>query len=118
MEQSGKARSGGEDDGACAFAVTVAFQLVDGAEDEFRRLARENAWQSVRSEPGCRRFDVLTADRAGSPAVLLYEIYDSRAAFADHIATEHYRRFEQLTSALVRKKTIHQFRVAENAKAT
>lgn len=99
------------------FAITVAFELVDGAEAEFCRLARENATQSVALEAGCRRFDVLTAVLGSSaPAVLFYEIYQDRDAFATHVATEHYRQFDRRTGALVRAKTVLEFSVIENAK--
>ena len=43
----------------------------------------------ARDEPGCRRFDVVEppgeADR-----ILLYEIYDDRAAFEAHLKTPHF----------------------------
>ena len=41
------------------------------------------------TKPGCRRFDVIEplgeADR-----VMLYEIYDDRAAFEAHVQTAHF----------------------------
>ena len=100
-----------------AFAITVAFELVSGAEAEFCRLARENAERSVALEAGCRRFDVLAAiPGSGGPAVLLYEIYDDRDAFAAHLATEHYRQFNESAGALVHVKTVMEFSVVENAR--
>ena len=44
---------------AGTFAITVAFELEDGAAEKFHRLVAENARQSVAIEPGCIRFDVL-----------------------------------------------------------
>ena len=44
---------------ADAFAITVSFELEEGAAEMFRRLVAENARQSVALEPGCIRFDVL-----------------------------------------------------------
>ncbi len=74
---------------ATAFAITVAFELVDGAFPEFYQRVSENASLSVAVEPGCLRFDVLTPVEAGaSPQVFLYEIYRDRAAFDFHLASE------------------------------
>lgn len=98
------------------FAITVSFELVDGAEAEFCRLARENAERSVAMEAGCRRFDVLTpAPGSGAQAVLLYEIYEDRDAFAAHVESVHYFQFDQSTRDLVRTKTVLEFTVFENA---
>lgn len=109
---SGQARSG---DGEDAFAITVEFDLVDGAFDAFHRLVSENASQSVALEPGCMRFDVLVPVDIAS-RVLLYEIYTSREAFARHLKMEHYLSFDSATRAMVRTKTVVNFRLSEYAK--
>lgn len=103
--------------GKTAFAVTVAFELVDGAFASFHRLVGENAAESVASEAGCLRFDVLTPEDGGEGDVLLYEIYVDRAAFDVHLATAHFKAFDAATRDLVRRKTVATFRVAENAGA-
>jgi autoinducer 2-degrading protein len=100
------------------FAITVAFDLVEGGAAEFDRLIRENATLSVSLEPDCLRFDILTPDaRAHGPDVLLYEIYRDRAAFDLHLAADHYLAFDARSRHLVLKKTVMTFSVAENAKA-
>lgn len=101
-----------------AFAITVAFELVDGALADFHRLVSENAALSVEREPECLRFDVLTpSSGTPGPDILLYEIYRDKAAFDLHLASEHYRDFDRQTRDLIRKKTVVTFAVAENAKA-
>lgn len=108
----------GEPGGAsAAFAITVSFELFEGAFPEFHRLVSENAASSVALEPGCLRFDVLTPEGAARPHVFLYEIYADRAAFERHLATDHYLAFDRRTQPLVRRKTVHSFRVIENAKS-
>jgi (4S)-4-hydroxy-5-phosphonooxypentane-2,3-dione isomerase len=103
--------------GQALFAITVAFELVEGAGAEFDRLIRENAALSVGLEPDCLRFDILTPDgRTGGPDVLLYEIYRDRASFDLHLAADHYLTFDASSRHLVRKKTVTTFSVAENAK--
>jgi quinol monooxygenase YgiN len=103
-------------DRAAPFAITVAFELVEGTFDEFHRLVSANAAMSVAVEPQCLRFDVLTPLEAGGPSVLLYEIYADRAAFDRHLQAEHYLSFDAGTRHMVRRKTVTTFAVAENAK--
>jgi (4S)-4-hydroxy-5-phosphonooxypentane-2,3-dione isomerase len=99
------------------FAITVAFELVEGGAAEFDRLIRENAALSVGLEPNCLRFDILTPEgKTEGPDVLLYEIYRDRAAFDFHLAADHYLAFDARSRHLVRKKTVMTFSVAENAK--
>ncbi len=98
------------------YAITVAFELESGAGARFRELVSTNAKASVAQEPGCLRFDVLVPAGPGAPEVLLYEIYRDRAAFDDHLATEHFLTFDRETRDLVRSKTVMAFSVEENAK--
>ena len=100
-----------------AFAITVAFELLEGAFPEFHRLVAENAALSVKLEADCLRFDVLTpADPATATHVFLYEIYTDRAAFDLHLASEHFRQFDQRSRDLVISKTVLAYAVQENAK--
>lgn len=86
----------------------VAFRLKAGSQAEFRRLVDENASASVREEPGCRRFDVLEPPDEKN-RVLLYEIYDDRAAFEAHLKTAHFMSFNRASAALVEQKTVTQY---------
>jgi (4S)-4-hydroxy-5-phosphonooxypentane-2,3-dione isomerase len=96
------------------FALVVSFTLKRGAREAFLRLVRENAAASVRDEPGCYRFDVLTSDDADQ--VLLYEIYADAAAFDEHVATPHFKSFDDASRDLVAAKTVGRYLVLENAK--
>jgi autoinducer 2-degrading protein len=117
MTTERKKASGRSKERAAAFAITVAFELLEGAFPEFYRLVAENAALSVKLEPDCLRFDVLTpTDTAGSTHVFLYEIYKDRAAFDRHLASEHFRQFDQRSRDLVINKTVVAYAVAENAK--
>lgn len=87
------------------FVIMVDFRLRPGAEAAFRALVDENARSSVRDEPGCRRFDVVVPQEDHS-RVLLYEIYDSEAAFDDHCRTTHFVQFDRQSAPLVKKKEI------------
>jgi quinol monooxygenase YgiN len=94
--------------------VVVDFRLKPGAIDPFRRLVVENARSSLRAEPGCRRFDVVTVE--GDPdRIVLYEIYDGDESFAAHLRTPHYAAFDKASEALVAGKTVVRGRLALEA---
>ena len=87
------------------FAIIVDFKLKPGVRSAFRQLVDANARASAGREPGCRRFDVLEpggdADR-----ILLYEIYDSVAAFDAHLGSPHYAEFDAASAPLVTGKSV------------
>lgn len=87
------------------FVVWVDFRLKPGARERFRELVDANATASVRNEAGCRRFDVTQA-RGEPDRVLLYEIYDSQAAFEDHCRTAHFDEFNTQSAPLVDTKLV------------
>jgi quinol monooxygenase YgiN len=87
------------------YVILVDFHLKPGSRPQFRRAIDANARASCDTEPGCRRFDVL--EPAGEPdRILLYEIYDSRQAFDEHLKTPHLATFEAASAGLVRHKTV------------
>lgn len=91
-----------------AFVIIVDFRLRPGSRDAFRRLIDENAVASARGEPGCRRFDVL--EPAGTPdQIVLYEIYDDRAAFDAHCRTAHFAAFDGASATYVKSKTVTEY---------
>jgi len=87
------------------YVVLVDFRLKPGARDSFRKLVDANATASVRDEAGCRRFDV-TEVRGEPDRILLYEIYDSEAAFDEHCRTAHFDEFNTQNAALVDAKLV------------
>lgn len=112
-KQARSNHSGGE----ATFAITVAFELVDGTFPEFHRLVTENAALSVKIEPDCLRFDVLTpAEGSSSTHVFLYEIYADRAAFDLHLASDHFRQFDERSRDMVVDKTVVAYTVEQSSK--
>ena len=87
------------------YAIIVDFELKPGAQPAFRRLVDENARASMLNERGCRRFDVLEP-RDATDRVLLYEIYEDEAAFADHLNSLHYESFDRESAPLVNQKSV------------
>jgi len=90
------------------FVIVVDFKIKPGEMQAFRRLIDENAKASVKDEPGCGRFDVL-ANRKDADRVLLYEIYDDRAAFDAHLKTPHFAVFNDASAKLVADKTVYEY---------
>ena len=90
------------------FVIVVEFRIKPGEMAAFRKLMDENARASVRDEPGCRRFDVLL-NRKDAERILLYEIYDDRAAFDAHLTTPHFATFNAASAPLVAEKTVFEY---------
>ena len=100
------------------YAITVLFEVKSETYSHFLNLIRENAATSVRDEPDCIRFDVLTpAADSGAFHIFLYEIYQSRAAFDLHLETDHFKFFDTATRDLILAKTVNQYYVTENIKS-
>ncbi len=99
------------------FVITVEFRVKPNAMQAFRKLIDENARQSCRSEPGCRRFDVL-APATDAGGIFLYEIYDDRAAFDAHMKTAHFKEFNEKSADLVLEKRVLEYNlVCEGSQA-
>ena len=86
------------------FVVVVTFEVIPEFRAAFSDAVRENAYTSRTVEPGCSIFDVCkTGD--GSE-IFLYEVYDSEDAFKEHLASEHFRRFDALVASWVAGKRV------------
>ena len=86
------------------YAVVVTFVVMPEHRAAFRDAISENAAASLRLEPGCSVFDVC--EGADEAEIFLYEVYDSEAAFREHLATEHFRRFDALVAPWVHEKRV------------
>lgn len=94
------------------FSLTVHFAIVPSHRDAFLELVRENAALSLRDEPGCLRFDVLVAE-GDDDQILLYELYTDAAAFDAHLASPHFKSFDQATKDMVVTKTPARFKLID-----
>lgn len=85
------------------FAVTVTFRLSEGHASAFKGLVLENALLSKQNEPGCLQFDMCT-DPDLPDIVFLYEIYTSKTAFEQHLATPHFKSFSAAVADMIQSK--------------
>ncbi len=90
------------------YVIAVDFTVNEEHVAAFMPLMLENARLSRETEPGCRRFDVCR-DPLQAGQIFLYEIYDDRAAFEAHLATEHFKSFDAATKSLVAAKVLYAY---------
>lgn len=90
------------------FVVTVLFSIKPAHVDEFMAAMLANASTSLQLEPGCRQFDVCQkgSDRT---EVFLFEVYDSEADFARHLAAPHFLAFNEQTASWVQTKAVRTY---------
>lgn len=89
-------------------AVLVRFTMKEGFEERFLERVRRQAQDSLEREPACRRFDVCV-DAQDGRHVLLYEIYDTSAAFAEHLETAHFLAFEAESREWIDDKVVERW---------
>lgn len=81
------------------YVVCVTVNVVPGREEEFVAATRKNA-DGARAEPGCRRFDLLSAIDAEA-RFFLYEVYEDEAAFVAHQQTAHYLEWKEAVAPMM-----------------
>jgi autoinducer 2-degrading protein len=87
------------------FVVVVFFESKVAHVAEFKDAISINAKASVENEPGCQLFDV-SQDAYDDASFFLYEIYDDEPAFKAHIATPHFKMFDELSAPWVKDKKV------------
>jgi autoinducer 2-degrading protein len=92
------------------FVLIVEFQVKPECLEKFNQAIAINAKASVAEEPGCRQFDVL--HNQDDPChVVLYEVYESEAAFRDdHLQRSHTQAFLAQAKPLVVKQTVYKLK--------
>jgi autoinducer 2-degrading protein len=84
------------------FVNAVDLDIVPAERANYLAAILENG-AAAGKEPGCRRFDILNL--ASDPNhFLLYEVYDSEAAFKEHRATAHFKKYAEVTAKMVAKR--------------
>ena len=99
------------------FVVTVTFRIRHEWAQSFLPLMTANAAASLANEPGCLRFDVALSEGGDATEVFLYEVYTSRAAFDVHLASDHFRSFDQAVKTMVVSKSVRTFHLAFGGQA-
>ncbi len=90
------------------YVVAVLFEVTPDAAGAFLARVRQQAADSLAREAACRRFDVCV-DPQAPRRVFLYELYDDRAAFDAHLASDHFKAFDREVASLVVAKRVETF---------
>ena len=91
------------------YVVIVEFTLRPEHFDNFVTRVRQQAADSLEREAGCNVFDVCL-DSARNHYLLLYEVYDDRAAFDAHLASSHFLDFDATVGDWVVDKQVNTLR--------
>ena len=75
-------------------AIFVSIRVKPGMRDRFVEATLGDGAGSVRDEPGCFRFDILTDDN-DHDLVHLYEVYADAAAIDKHRTMPHYTEWAE-----------------------
>lgn len=95
-------------------AVLVQFEVDVTRLEEFMPLMAANADTSLKSEPGCLRFDICT-DPARPGDVMLYELYEDAEAFAAHLGSVHFKTFDAAVADMIKGKHVERYDVVRPA---
>jgi len=87
------------------YVVIVDFAIKREHAVAFAKAVSENARTSTGKEPACRQFDVCVSPDDPC-SFFLYEVYDDRAGFETHLASGHYKTFDQLVQPWVADKKV------------
>lgn len=87
------------------FVVAVFFDAKRETADNLRAALVAHAAEVRANEPGCQSFDV-SQDPVDPASFLIYQVFDSEAAFNAHHELEHYARFASQIEPWVASKRI------------
>ena len=98
------------------YVNAVDLDIVPAERDNYLAAITENGMAAAK-EPGCRRFDILNL-KSDPNHFLLYEVYESEAAFQAHRATDHFKKYAATTANMVAKREARPMSViASNAQS-
>ncbi|HUF87154.1 MAG TPA: putative quinol monooxygenase [Thermohalobaculum sp.] len=87
-----------------AIALVVEIELAPGRKDAFLARALAHRETVLSNEPGCLRFDLLTADEDDA-MVFLYEVYADAAALETHFGTPYMKQYLADTGPMIAGRT-------------
>ena len=96
------------------FVVVVEFTVRAEFIDRFLKRVMRQAQDSLLLEVDCHVFDVCACSKKGSH-VLLYEVYTDITAFDVHLASAHFRDFNNAVQEWVSDKQLSTFERLETS---
>ena len=90
------------------FVVVVEFTVLTEFSERFLKRVRQQAQGSFKLEVDCHVFDVCIGSERKN-RVLLYEVYTDKTAFDAHLASAHFRDFNDAVQEWVSEKQLSTF---------
>ena len=87
------------------YVVLVHFEIKPDSVDAFTQRVCRQARDSLENEPDCHLFDVCV-DPASRGDIVLYEVYENKEAFDEHLASGHFLEFDRDAKDWVKRKTV------------
>lgn len=84
------------------FVMVVDIEVKPEGIETFREAAKKQAEQSVRLEPGCHRFDIVSHLESDNK-ITHYEIFEDAEAFEAHTKMPHTAEFAKAVESLIVK---------------
>ena len=94
------------------FAIAVTFHIKPESVEQFRARILQQAEDSMRLEPGCCQFDVLT-DETDHSIFFLYETYVDAQAFEAHRSTPHFADYDRTVADWIVSKQVRRLAFLE-----
>ena len=88
-----------------AVVLLVELKIAEGRRDAFIARGRQHRERVLKSEPGCRRFDIVIPDGT-TDVVRLYEVYDDQDAVDRHMRTDYMAAFREDTASMMADREI------------
>ena len=94
-------------------ALVVEIETKPGLRERFLARARTHRDLVLKSEPGCKRFDVLRAQETAD-TVFFYELYTDAEALETHFNSAHMKNYLADTGSMIAKRRRSQCALAND----
>lgn len=93
--------------------LVVEYKLKPEYRDAYLARARQHRKTVLANEPGCKAFDILTAEDDPA-AVLLHEVYADEAAFEAHGKTPYMAQYRTDIAPMTAGRAVRKCRMAND----
>lgn len=80
-------------------SIVATIKTVPGKRDEYLKLMIAHAQRCLAGEPGTLQFDIMLP-QGDADAVMLYEVYESQAAFDAHLKGDSMQQIRREAAGL------------------
>ena|ERR1700761_4398978 len=84
----------------------VDIDVVPGQVENYVAAIKEVGAETIKTEPGCSEFDI-TVSQKDPNHLFIFEVYDNAAVFAEHLKSDHYKKYAARTKEIIAKREVH-----------